>query len=117
MDGAGQFGRAAAIDDLIAFDKITHGAEGIMNTALGLVDDLVAAASHENSEGLGLGAFFNDEHAFVSGSEMQFFDSAGETEFLLGNFLETGDDAGTSGHGDELDIVAADPADRRQLVL
>jgi hypothetical protein len=117
MEGTGHLGGAAAVNDLVAFDQIADGAEGIVDTASGFVDDLVAAAAHEDGQGLGFGTFLDDQHTFVGGAEVEFLNLASEAELLRGDFLEAGDDAGASGHGDEFDILASDPTDGREFVL
>lgn len=88
-----------------------------MDGTLGLVDDLVRTTSDEDGQSLSLGALFNDKHALISGAEMKFADLAGETQLFGADFLETGDDAGTGGHSQQLDVDAAYPAHGRQLVL
>lgn len=39
-EAAGDLGRAAAVDDAVVADEVAHDAEGIVQCALGLVDDL-----------------------------------------------------------------------------
>ena len=117
VQGASQLGTATTVNDLGALDQVTHRAQGIVDGTLGLVDDLVRTTSDEDGQGLGLGALLDDQHALVGGAEVQFADLAGETQLFGADFLEAGDDAGTGGHGQQLDVDAAHPADSRQLVL
>ena len=117
MEGTGHLGGAAAVNDLIAFNQVADGAKGVVNTASGFVNDLVAAATNEDGQGLGFGAFLDDQHTFVSGTEMEFFDLAGISELLRLDFLETGNNAGASGHGDELDVMTSHPTDGGEFVL
>lgn len=117
MQSAGKFSRTTTVHDLVAADQISDRAESIMNTASCLVNDLITATSDEDGQGLGLGTLFNHEHAFVSGTEMEFSDLTGKTELFRTNFLETRNDTGTSGHGDQLDVDSANPTHGRKLIL
>jgi hypothetical protein len=117
MKGTGHLGGAAAVNDLIALNQVADGAEGIVDTAFGFIDDLVAATSNEDGQGFGFGTFLDNQHTFISGTKMKFFDLSGESELLRLNFLETGDNAGASGHGNELDVLTSHPTDGGEFVL
>lgn len=73
--------------------------------------------SDQDGDSFTVGAFFNDKHFFVSSAEVKFFDSAGFSEFLRGDLLESRDDASSSGHGDEFDVYSSNPPDCWKFIL
>lgn len=88
-----------------------------MDGSDGLINDHLGSSTDEDGDGLGLLALFNNEHSLVAGSELDFSDGTSLSEFIGGDFLESGDDSGSSGDGHEFDIRSGDPSDGWELVL
>lgn len=116
-EGAGDFGSTTSPDDFVGLDEVADDAHGIVDTSDGLVDDHLGASSDEDGDGLGLFALFDDEHSFVAGSELNFSDGSGLSEFIGGDFFESGDDSGSGGDGDEFNVGSGDPSDGGEFVL
>lgn len=117
MQRASDLSTSSSINDLITLNEISDTAKGVMDTSFSFINNLFTASPDKNGDSLGLGAFFDDQHAFISGAKMQLFDEAGRAQLFGGDLLEPRDDSGPGGHGHEFDINTSDPTDSRELVL
>lgn len=101
-DGAGQFGSSAAVDDLVVADEVANDAEGVVETALGLLHDHLVPAAYEDGHGLRVRALLDDEHALVDGAEGELADEPGAAQLLRRQLFEAGHDAPVGRYGDQL---------------
>mmetsp|Transcript_5057 Transcript_5057/g.10698 ORF Transcript_5057/g.10698 Transcript_5057/m.10698 type:complete len:277 (+) Transcript_5057:73-903(+) len=108
---------SAAVHDAVVLDEVARHAHGVVQGALGLVDEHVVAAAHEHGDGTGVAALLDDQHALLGGAERQLLHAAGGAEVLRLQLSEARADASASGDGDELQLDAAHPAHGGQLVL
>mmetsp|Transcript_32272 Transcript_32272/g.79948 ORF Transcript_32272/g.79948 Transcript_32272/m.79948 type:complete len:351 (+) Transcript_32272:698-1750(+) len=88
-----------------------------MERALGLIDDHLVAAAHEDRHRLRVGAILNDDHAVLGRAERLLVHVARRAELVCGELREARHDARVGRNGEQLDLDAAHPADRRQVVL
>lgn len=76
-----------------------------MNGSLGLLDDHLVATTDENCDRLGARAVLNKEHAVVGRAKLHLPDGSGGTELVGRDLREAGNDAASSGDGDELNLA------------
>ena len=116
-EGAGDLGRPSTIHDPVVLDEVADDAHGVVQTALGLLDDHLVSAPDDARDGAGVGAVLDLDHLLVGGTEGDLGDLAGLSELLGGELGEAGDDPGASGDGDEFELDAVHPADGGEVVL
>lgn len=117
VDGAGELGGSASYNNSVVLNHVSDDAESIMDGSVGLVDHHTGRTSHQNGDGSGSLELLDDQHLVVVGTELDFSDLSGLSELLGGDFLESGDDSGSGGDGDELDIDSTKPSDGGEVVL
>ncbi len=70
-EGAGDFGRAAAIDDGVVAHQVAGNAQRVMQAALDLVKHHLVAAAHKDGHRLRVGAVLDHQHAVLGCAEGQ----------------------------------------------
>ena len=99
---ARDLGRAAAIHDAVVADQIAHHAEGVVEGALGLLDDHLVATANEDGHGARILALLDDEHAILGRAERELAHLAREAELLGRQLAETWHNAAAGGDRDQL---------------
>eukprot|EP00962_Isochrysis_galbana_P018199 scaffold5240_cov116-Isochrysis_galbana.AAC.7 len=103
LDRARNLGRAPAVHDPVVADQVAHHADGVVERALGFVQDhLVAAAA---------------EYGHRAGSKCLLVHVPGAAQLVGGQLGEARDNAGVARDGDELELHPTHPPDRRQASL
>jgi hypothetical protein len=87
-----------------------------MNRSGSFSDNHFISSSDKNTDSFHLSALFNNQHSFIGGSETDFFNGSGISEFIRGDFLESGDNSGTSGHGKKFNILSSNPSNSGKVI-
>mmetsp|Transcript_3053 Transcript_3053/g.10096 ORF Transcript_3053/g.10096 Transcript_3053/m.10096 type:complete len:259 (-) Transcript_3053:712-1488(-) len=116
-DAAGDLRRAAAVHDGVRSHQVPRDADGVVQRPLRLIDHHLVPAAHEHGDRLARGAVLDDDHAVLRGSERHLLHEPRGPELLRGELLKPRDDPTAGRDRDELELDAADPANRRQLLV
>lgn len=98
----GNLGSSATIDDTVIPDQVTDDANSIVKRALGLINDHLVASTNEHSDGTGVGALLNDQHAILGGSEAQLTNDSCMSELGSGKVFETRNNASVGSNSNQL---------------
>ena len=101
-EGAGELAGAAAVDDGAVADEVAGDAEGVVDAALGLLEDHLVAAADKDGHRLAVGAALDHNGPVLGGPEGDLANGLGVPELLGSDLAEAGDDPSAGRNGDEL---------------
>lgn len=116
-NGAGHLGGATAAHDVVILDHVPHDTDGVVETSLGLVTNGLASSAHHDGNSLGEGAILDQDDFVTGGSEGDLLDGSSVSKFFWRDLLESWDDLGLGGDGEELNLHTSNPTDGWKLVL
>ncbi|KAH3683013.1 hypothetical protein WICPIJ_006017 [Wickerhamomyces pijperi] len=90
------------VDDSAISDQVSNDTQGVVEGSLGFVDDHLVGTSDETGDGTGVGAFLNDKHTVLGGTELHLINLTGRPQLVRGQVIESGNDTTVSGNSDQL---------------
>lgn len=99
---AGELAGAAAVDDGAVADEVAGDAEGVVDAALGLLEDHLVAAADKDGHCLAVGAPLDHDGPVLGGAEGDLADGLCVAQLLGSDLTEARDDPSSSRNGDKL---------------
>lgn len=94
-EGAGELAGAAAVDDGVVADEVAGDAEGVVDAALGLLEDHLVAAADEDGHRLAVGAALDHDGSVLGCPKGDLTDGLGVSQLLWCNLTEAWDNSST----------------------